>query len=77
MLTVKQEAFANAYIECGGDASAAYRLAYNAENMKPGSVWVSACRLLAEPKVKLRVDELRAELAKPRPCKRLWRALNW
>lgn len=61
-LTVKQEAFCCAYIECGGNASEAYRKAYSAGKMKPESVNVSACQLLADPKVTLRVKELRAAL---------------
>lgn len=36
-LTQKQEAFALAYFETG-NASEAYRRAYNAENMKPESI---------------------------------------
>lgn len=63
-LTVKQEAFATAYIENGGNASAAYRAAYNAENMQPQSIHVNACKLLSDAKVSLRVEELRAALAK-------------
>lgn len=56
-LTAKQEAFARAYVETG-NASEAYRQAYNAENMKPESIWVEACRTLADPNVSLKVFEL-------------------
>ena len=48
-LTIKQEAFARAYVETG-NASEAYRRAYNAENMKQESIAVRACELLAHIK---------------------------
>lgn len=57
-LTQKQEMFAIAYIETG-NASEAYRRAYNAANMKPESINVNACKLLADAKVAQRVDDLR------------------
>lgn len=59
VLTVKQEAFCQAYIENGGNASEAYRSSYNAEKMKPEAIHVAACRLLADTKVALRVKQLR------------------
>jgi phage terminase small subunit len=62
-LTVKQEAFARAYIENNGNASEAYRQAYTAENMTAKTVWEAACRTLATRKVSARIDELRAEIA--------------
>jgi phage terminase small subunit len=58
-LTPKQEAFANTYVEAG-NASEAYRQSYNAENMKPESIWVEACRTLADPNVALKVFELQS-----------------
>lgn len=58
-LTLKQEAFAQAYIETG-NASEAYRRAYDAENMTQNSIAVQACKMLDSPKIALRVDELRA-----------------
>lgn len=61
-LTPKQEAFAKGYIE-HGNASEAYRLAYDAGRMKPEAVHVAASKLLANPKVAVRVDELKAEHA--------------
>ena len=60
-LTVKQEAFAQAYIENGGKNSEAYRLAYDAENMAPQTVHVKACELLKSGNVAVRVLELQAE----------------
>jgi len=62
-VTPKQEAFCQAYIETG-NASEAYRLCYNAANMKPESVNVNACKLLADAKIALRVNELKADHAK-------------
>lgn len=62
-LTPKQEAFACAYIECGGNASEAYREAYDAGGMSDESVHVEASRLLSHPKVALRVKELRDAIA--------------
>jgi hypothetical protein len=59
-LTVKKEKFAQAYIETG-NATAAYRQAYNAEKMKPETIWSNASRLLADGKVAARVEQLQAE----------------
>lgn len=59
-LTIKQENFCNYYVECG-NASEAYRRAYNAVNMKDKTIWERASRLLNEYKVKARVDELRKQ----------------
>lgn len=62
-LTPKQEAFAQAYVE-SGNASEAYRRSYNAERMKPDSINVNACKLLADAKVALRVSQLQEKAAK-------------
>lgn len=59
-LTAKQEAFCLAYMETG-NASEAYRRAYDAENMTPESVRVAACRLLDNANVSLMVEELQKE----------------
>ncbi len=59
-LTPKQEAFTQLYIETG-NASEAYRCAYDVrETTKAASVWESASKLLAHPKVSSRVAELQA-----------------
>lgn len=58
-LTPKQEAFCLAYIETG-NASEAYRRAYDADGMKPGSINVNASKLLTNAKVALRVAELQS-----------------
>ena len=56
-LTPKQEAFAHKYVECG-NASEAYRFAYEADDSKLPTVWNEASRLLANPQVAQRVSEL-------------------
>ena len=61
-LTQKQEAFARAVVEIGNQGEA-YRRVYAAENMTDNSVYVEACRLMQNPKVAHRVDELRAQAA--------------
>lgn len=60
-LTEKQAAFARAYVECGGNASEAYRRAYDAKNMSAEAIKVEACRLLQRPNVSLTVETLRAK----------------
>lgn len=60
-LTLKQEAFCQAYIETG-NASEAYRTAYAAEKMKPETINVKASELLANGKITVRVAELRGEI---------------
>lgn len=62
-LTVKQEAFCHAYVENGGNASEAYRTAYDAGEMSDGAIGVEACRLLDNPKVALKVKSLREAIA--------------
>ena len=54
---MKQENFVRNYVEVGC-ASKAYRHAYNTQRMKPATVHVEACKLLANPKVAKRVSEL-------------------
>ncbi len=56
-LTPKQEAFCLAYIETG-NASEAYRQAYDAENMKPETVNRKAKVELDKGKIRARLDEL-------------------
>lgn len=58
-LTPKQEAFALAYVETG-NASQAYRRAYNAGKMKPASVNRTAKELLDNIKITARLQELKA-----------------
>src|SRR3990172_1571822 len=58
-LTKKQEHFCLEWVK-SGNASEAYRLAYDAENMSPEAINVAACRLLKNTKVVLRIEELTA-----------------
>lgn len=62
-MTPKQEKFCTLYVELG-NASEAYRQAYDASRMKPESIAVQAAKMLGSPKITLRVDELKAEHAK-------------
>jgi len=59
-LTPKQEAFSRAYVETG-NASEAYRRAYNAENMKPTTIAVKACLLVQQDKIRARIEALQGE----------------
>lgn len=59
-LTPKQAKFCQAYVECG-NASEAYRQAYNAENMGQDTIKVKASQLLAKDNVGVTVAELQAE----------------
>lgn len=63
-LTAKQEKFCIEYISAGpdknGSASDAYRAAYSTKKMSDAAIHVEAGRLLKNPKIALRLDELRA-----------------
>ncbi len=59
-LTEKQERFCQFYLDTDGNASEAYRMAYDTSNMQPNSVWNAASLLLDNPKVTQRIDEIRA-----------------
>jgi phage terminase small subunit len=56
-LTIKQEKFCLAYMETG-NASEAYRRAYNASGMKEATINVKASELLKNGKVAVRVRDL-------------------
>lgn len=58
-LTIKQEAFCQAYIK-SGDASKSYREVYSFKNMKPEVIHVRACELLKNSKVSVRIHELQS-----------------
>lgn len=62
-LTPKQEAFCLAYLETG-NASEAYRRAYNAANMSDPVVHNKASGLLAKGEVRVRLEELRSAAVK-------------
>jgi phage terminase small subunit len=58
-LTMKQEKFCQAYVETG-NASEAYRRAYDASKTKPDVIHVKASQLLADGRLSVRVAELKA-----------------
>ena len=60
-LTTKQEIFVQRLIE-GYSQREAYKFAYNCEKMKDSTIDVEASKLLANPKVSLRYEELKNEL---------------
>ena len=59
-MTPKQEQFARLYVETG-NASEAYRQAYNADNMKPETVTNEAYKLLQDHDISAMVDGLKEE----------------
>lgn len=59
-ITQKQENFCRIFVEIG-NASESYRQAYEAEDMKPATVWNEAYKLQANPDVAARIDQLRKE----------------
>jgi len=59
-LTPKQEAFCRYYIEYGF-ASEAYRKAYRSSGMKASTIHSKACLLLAEDKIRARIEEIQRE----------------
>lgn len=66
-LTPKQEKFAQCVAD-GMSQAEAYRTAFNAENMKSETIHSKASIIMADGKVRARVDELKAKLAE----KALW-----
>lgn len=60
-LTIKQEAFCQAYVELG-DASEAYRKAYDADKMKPESVHRKAKEVKDNGKVTARIEQLQGDI---------------
>ena len=60
-LTQKQENFCQEFIKCG-NASEAYRKAYNCKKMKPETVTDSASKLLKNPYITHRVEVLNEEI---------------
>ena len=59
-LTEKEEFFCQKFIELG-NASAAYRHAYDCKKMKPSTIHRKACELQKKGKVTARLSELREE----------------
>lgn len=56
-LTEQQQAFVMEYLANGGNATAAYKIAYNTDNMGPNSISVEACRTRAHPKIALAIAQ--------------------
>ena len=56
-LTAKQEDFCQA-VMAGASFAEAYRGAYHADDMVPNSIWNAASRLAADPKVRVRLEQL-------------------
>jgi len=61
-LPIKQEVFAAEYVS-NGNASEAYRRAYNANAMKLSTVHVRAHKLITHSKIAARVAELKAQIS--------------
>lgn len=59
-LTLKQEHFVKAYIETG-NASEAYRIAYDADKMKAETIHRKASELMNNGKIRARLNELQTE----------------
>lgn len=62
-LTAKQEAFAVEFVRNGRNGSDAYRSAFGQGKMSDKTIWEKASRMLAEGKVRARIDELTAPIA--------------
>lgn len=64
MLTANQEQFVQNIIQ-GMSQADAYRSAYPKQKMSDKTIWETASKLMANPKVITRLEELRKELATP------------
>lgn len=62
-LTARRESFARA-VASGKTQADAYRESFSVKNKKPETIWSKASILMADDKVKARVAELRAPMAK-------------
>jgi phage terminase small subunit len=60
-LTAKQDKFVQKYLECG-NASEAYRCAYDADRMKAETIHRKAHAVLVDGKVTARLEKLRAKI---------------
>ena len=68
--TVKQENFCQYYVDCEGNASEAYRMAYNCENMKKPTINKCAYDLMQNPKITTRIADIKERRAKATENKR-------
>lgn len=69
-LTLKQEKFCQYYVDIDGNASEAYRMAYDCSKMKQESIWRNAHALMQSIKVSTRIKEIREKRAKESEVKR-------
>ena len=63
-LTLRQQQFCNEYVSNGGNATAAYKAAYNSSNMLPATINRKAKTLMDTGKIRARIDQLTAPAAK-------------
>ena len=56
-LTLKQEKFVQEYLSNGGNATQAYKVAYDAKNTSSKTINENASRMLAKSKIKARLNE--------------------
>jgi phage terminase small subunit len=63
-LTLKQEQFYREFLTNGGNASEAYRTAFDAGRMSPRAIATEAHRLLQHPQIARRIADEREKLAK-------------
>lgn len=62
-LTPKQERFAREWVNNGGNSTAAYRTAYDCQNMSGPAIHTEASGLIVHPAVALRIVDLQQEAA--------------
>lgn len=60
-LTEKQELFCRHYLDTDGNASEAYRMAYDTTKMQPATIHHASWELMNNPKITQRIDTLREE----------------
>lgn len=70
-LTPKQEAFVLAYLK-SGNATEAYRTAYNPKKMSDENIWTEASKLLKHPKVAPRLAQLQSKVAERAIVSKEW-----
>jgi phage terminase small subunit len=58
-LTIKQENFCQAYLKNGGNATQAYREAYDCKKMKEETINDTASKLLKNPEITQRLNDLK------------------
>ena len=70
-LTIRQERFCQEYIR-SDSKSAAYRKAYNCQTAQPKTVNQCASKLLTNPNVQFRIEQLKAEVMRKTTLSRSW-----